>query len=82
MGNSGLPRLSGGIAKAWREVWNRPCRLKGCDAPAAGAIETLGGPAPICADHIPGAEAHGYVVHRRTWVVPQAVRRRAQGAMR
>jgi hypothetical protein len=63
--NAGLPRLSGGIAKAWREVWDRPCRIGSCRKPAAGVIETIGGPAPICATHIPGAEARGYVVHRR-----------------
>jgi hypothetical protein len=63
--SAGLPRLTGGVAKRDREAWSRPCRL-GDGRPAAGLVETaLGGPQPICEEHIPGAEARGYSVRRR-----------------
>jgi hypothetical protein len=32
---------------------------------AAGIIETLSDPKPICVEHIPGAERYGYTVHRK-----------------
>ena len=54
--NRGLPKLQGGIAKAWLDAFERFCRMPGCGKPAAGMIETLSGPKPICAMHIPGAE--------------------------
>jgi hypothetical protein len=65
MPNRGLPRLNGGIAKAWREVWSQPCRLTNCNNPCAGVIESLSGPMPICEKHIPAAEIHGYRVQRQ-----------------
>ena len=65
MPNRGLPKLQGGIAKAWRDAFEGICPLSGCGKPAAGVIETLSGPKPICAEHIPGAEQHGYTVHRK-----------------
>jgi hypothetical protein len=66
MTNRGLPKLAGGIAKRKRKAWERPCRLPGCGRPAAGIIETLRGPQPICEARIPGAERLGYKVRRPT----------------
>lgn len=60
--NRGLPKLAGGIAKREREAWQKPCAMRGCNRPAAGVIETLSGPRPICAEHTPGARQLGYVV--------------------
>lgn len=63
MGNRGLPRLAGGIAKREREAWEKPCALASCGEPAAGLIESpLQGPKPICSGHIPEALCRGYNV--------------------
>ncbi len=65
MTNSGLPRLTGGIAARERAAWQSPCvvhKRRGEDRPAAAVIETLGGPLPICADCIPQAERLGHSV--------------------
>lgn len=67
MGNAGLPRLGGGIARREREAWVRPCVVhakRGEDRPAAAVIETVNGPQPICSDCIPQAERLDYPVRR------------------
>jgi hypothetical protein len=67
MANRGLPHLSGGIAARERDAWASPCVLhkrKGVERPAAGVIETLSGPMPICAECIPQGERLGYTVRR------------------
>lgn len=62
MGNPGLPRLTAAIALAWRDVERTPCRI--CGGTSAGAVETIAGPLPACAEHLAGAEARGYTVRR------------------
>jgi hypothetical protein len=64
MANPGLPKLQGGLIKREREAWQRSCKLKGCEGSAAGLIDTLAGPQPICEAHIPRAKQLGYVVRR------------------
>lgn len=67
MGNSGLPRLSGGVAARERAAWAAPCRVherRGQTRKAAAVVETLAGPIPICADCIPRAEQLGHTVRR------------------
>jgi hypothetical protein len=61
---SNLRRLSGGIMARERAAWAAPCPISECGQPAAGIIDSLSGPVPVCADHIPGAEERGYTVRR------------------
>ncbi len=48
------------LAAADTAALAQPCRA--CGAPAAGLVDTINGPQPICAGCTPGATAHGRTV--------------------
>jgi len=66
MGNTGLPRLGGGIAARERAAWSGPCSLSSCrtGAPVAGVIDALTGPVGFCEPHCDRAEVLGRSVRR------------------
>ncbi len=63
----GMHKATGGMRARWRQAWyglpTMVCGLERCGEPAAGLIETLSGPRPVCAIHIPQAERLGYSVY-------------------
>ena len=64
--NSGLPKLSGGIAARERAAWTAPCTYPRCDTGTAvvGVVETITGPRGLCEEHAARIEARGRTVRR------------------
>jgi hypothetical protein len=80
MANSGLPRLSGGIAARERAAWNGPCSLPSCTTgeSVAGVVDALRGPVGFCGPCCDRAEAKGHTIRREPLTRAPRTRRGAR----